>query len=82
MRDTAEILFFITPRIYRSDYNGNPTSGKISDGNRSTTIIQPVPLGNPPSNSEIPGQTPQVPLVPVTPVAPATNPATNTETKP
>lgn len=81
-RDTAEILFFITPRIYRSDYNGNPTSGKISDGNRSTTILQPVPLGNPPSNSEIPGQNPQIPVVPVTPVIPATNPATNTETKP
>jgi type IV pilus assembly protein PilQ len=82
MRDTAEILFFITPRIYRSDYNGNPTSGKVSDGNRSTTIIQPVPLGNPPSNSEIPGQNPQLPVVPVTPVAPTTNPTTNTQTKP
>lgn len=81
-RDTAEILFFITPRIYRTDYNGNPISGKISDGNRSTTIIQPVPLGNPPSNSEIPGQKPQpVPVVPVTPTAtPAPN--TNNENNP
>ncbi len=83
-RNTAEILFFITPRIYRSDYNGNPTSGKISDGNRTTTIIQPVPLGNPPSNSEIPGQNPQLPVVPVTPVAPTANPVptSNIETKP
>jgi type IV pilus assembly protein PilQ len=86
-RDTAEILFFITPRIYRSDYNGNPTSGKVSDGNRTTTIIQPVPLGNPPSNSEIPGQTPQqpqLPLVPVTPVAPTASPVptSNNETRP
>ena len=51
-RNTNEILFFITPRIYRPDYNGNPTSGKVSDRTRTTTIIQPVPLGNPPSNSE------------------------------
>ena len=50
-RNTNEILFFITPRIYRPDYNGNPTAGKVSDGNRTTTIIQPVPLGNPQSNS-------------------------------
>lgn len=50
-RSTNEILFFITPRIYRPDYEGNPTAGKVGTGNRSTTIIQPVPLGNPPSNS-------------------------------
>jgi type IV pilus assembly protein PilQ len=82
-RNTAEILFFITPRIYRTDYNGNPISGKISDANRSTTIIQPVPLGNPPSNSEIPGQNPQNPLIPVTPVVPnnTTNPVPNTTTE-
>ena len=30
-RNTSEILFFITPRIYRPDYEGNPTSGKIGD---------------------------------------------------
>ncbi len=51
-RNTSEILFFITPRIYRPDYEGNPTNGKIGTTNRSTTIIQPVPLGNPSSNSE------------------------------
>ena len=28
-RNTSEILFFITPRIYRPDYEGNPTSGKV-----------------------------------------------------
>jgi len=72
-RNTNELLFFITPRIYRPDYAGNPTSGTVSNGMRSTTIIQPVPLGNPASNSEVP--TPTVPqpnqqnqLVPVVPV--------------
>ncbi len=51
-RNTSEILFFITPRIYRPDYEGNPTNGKVGVTNRSTTIIQPVPLGNPSSNSD------------------------------
>ncbi len=47
-RSTNEILFFITPRIYRPDYA--TVSG--SSGTKATeTIIQPVPLGNPPSNS-------------------------------
>jgi len=81
-RDTTELLFFITPRIYRPDFQGNITSGKISDGMRSTTILQPVPLGNPPTNSTQPTQNPQPtqqnslnPLVPVVPVVPAqTNP--------
>lgn len=69
-RNTNEILFFITPRIYRPDFEGNPTPGKVSNGTRSTTIIQPVPLGNPPSNSEpvLPqtnnNATPLVPVVP------------------
>lgn len=53
-RQTNEILFFITPRIYRPDYQGNPTSGTVSNGTRSTTILQPVPLGNPASNSQSP----------------------------
>ena len=52
-RNTNEILFFITPRIYRPDYEGNPTAGKVGNGTRMTTIIQPVPLGNPPSNSGV-----------------------------
>ena len=55
-RNTNEILFFITPRIYRPDYNGKPTSGKVDNQPRSTTILQPVPLGNPASNS---GQQPE-----------------------
>lgn len=50
-RNTNEILFFITPRIYRPDYNGKPMSGKVDNQPRSTTILQPVPLGNPSSNS-------------------------------
>jgi len=50
-RNTDELLFFITPRIYRPDYQGRPTGGVIGTGTRTTTIPQPVPLGNPPSNS-------------------------------
>ena len=81
-RNTAEILFFITPRIYRSDYNGNPTPGKIGSGNRTTTILQPVPLGNPPSNSDVPGQNPQNPVVPVNPALTNPVPTSNNQTKP
>lgn len=58
-RSTNELLFFITPRIYRPDYAGNPTSGTVSNGMRSTTILQPVPLGNPATNSEAPVAVPQ-----------------------
>jgi type IV pilus assembly protein PilQ len=58
-RQTNEILFFITPRIYRPDYMGNPTGSVVSpNGNRTTTILQPVPLGNPPSNSAPAGTQP------------------------
>lgn len=73
-RTTDELLFFITPRIYRPDYDGRPGPGKVSDGPRSTTILQPVPLGNPPSNS---GERPVPVPSPVTgtPVAPSTPPA-------
>jgi len=81
-RDSTELLFFITPRIYRPDYEGNLTSGKVGDGTRSTTIIQPVPLGNPPSNSTVPTNTipsnQQSPVVPQQPVVPVqTQPTTN-----
>ncbi len=55
-RQTNEILFFITPRIYRPDYQGQPISGTVSNGTRSTTILQPVPLGNPASNTVQDGQ--------------------------
>lgn len=81
-RNTNEILFFITPRIYRPDFEGNPTPGKISNGTRSTTIIQPVPLGNPPSNSEptLPQTNNATPLVPVLPsVKPEANPSSSTK---
>ncbi|HQU83274.1 MAG TPA: type IV pilus secretin PilQ [Pyrinomonadaceae bacterium] len=82
-RNTNEILFFITPRIYRPDFEGNPTPGKISNGTRSTTIIQPVPLGNPPSNSDpvLPqtnnNATPLVPIVPS--VKPEAAPSSSTK---
>lgn len=67
-RQTNEILFFITPRIYRPDYQGRPTSGTTSTGMRSVTIPQPVPLGNPQTNT--PAMNPQttVPLVTDQPV--------------
>ncbi|MGB9180839.1 MAG: type IV pilus secretin PilQ [Pyrinomonadaceae bacterium] len=55
-RQTNEILFFITPRIYRPDYQGRPTASATGTGTRSTQIPQPVPLGNPPSNTSPPSQ--------------------------
>ncbi|MGD9590120.1 MAG: type IV pilus secretin PilQ [Pyrinomonadaceae bacterium] len=64
-RDTSELLFFITPRIYRPDHTGANTAGQ--DRPKTTTIVQPVPLGNPASNSEppvTPNPVPQVPVVP------------------
>ena len=68
-RTTSEILFFITPRITRPDSQG--TTGK-TEAPRSTTILQPVPLGNPPSNSDL---TPQTTTQPVTmQVAPTPQP--------
>ena len=48
-RNTNEILFFITPRIMRADY-GDQTG--TSGVRKSSTIVQPVPLGNPSSNSD------------------------------
>lgn len=50
-RSTSEVMFFITPRISRPDTEVSPTAEKQTQTNRSTTILQPVPLGNPPSNS-------------------------------
>ncbi len=64
-RDTAELLFFITPRIYRPEFL---TGSAAPDRPRTTTIVQPVPLGNPASNSDMtpvpvanPGLVPVVP---------------------
>jgi type II secretory pathway component GspD/PulD (secretin) len=47
-RNTNEILFFITPRISRPDYTATVQNGT---GPRPASILQPVPMGNPPSNS-------------------------------
>jgi type IV pilus assembly protein PilQ len=66
-RQNSEILFFITPHIYRPDYNGRPMSGTVSNGQRTTTIPQPVPLGNPPSNTPTPTQLQQQPQPQTTP---------------
>jgi type IV pilus assembly protein PilQ len=78
-RNTAEILFFITPRIYRPDFRGNPTNSVVDpDGNRSNTILQPVPLGNPPSNT----LTPQVQSPTAQPNVIAPQPQTQTTTAP
>lgn len=52
-RDTSEILFFITPRIYRPDYDPDQAAES-----KEPLLVQPVPLGNPPSNS--------APVTPVT----------------
>ncbi|MBA2737134.1 MAG: hypothetical protein H0U50_10170, partial [Pyrinomonadaceae bacterium] len=76
-RDSSEILFFITPRIFRPDFEGNQTSSKRGNGTNSTTILQPVPLGNPSSNSDTSPVVPlnRTPLVPVVPVVQSqTNP--------
>ncbi|MDT5272267.1 MAG: type pilus assembly protein PilQ [Acidobacteriota bacterium] len=50
-RNTDEILFFITPRIYRPDYQGRRIESEPATGTRSVTIPQPVPLGNPATNT-------------------------------
>lgn len=55
-RNSTEILFFITPHIYRPDYFGHPTSTAPSAGPRSTSVPQPVPLGNPQTNTPTPTQ--------------------------
>ena len=78
-RQTNEILFFITPRIYRPDNNGNQLPSRVSDGTRTTTILQPVPMGNPQSNSSPTNQTPTQQNV--TPISPAIQPNTTPTTK-
>jgi type IV pilus secretin PilQ/predicted competence protein len=75
-RATDEILFFITPRIYRPDYQGRPVGGPATTGTRTTTISQPVPLGNPPTNTPTPTQLQQQQQQPQTnspvqPIAPS-----------
>jgi len=69
-RLSSEILFFITPHIYRPDYQGRPTAGTVSTGPRSIQIPQPVPLGNPASNTPTPTQLQQEQQQSVPPTTP------------
>ncbi|MEP6900836.1 MAG: type IV pilus secretin PilQ [Actinomycetota bacterium] len=79
-RVTNEILFFITPRIFRPDNNGNQLPSRISDGTRTTTILQPVPLGNPQSNSSPTTETPAQPQQIIVPINPTIQPSINPST--
>jgi len=56
LKSSLEILFFITPKIYRPDYFGRPTTNTPTQdrGPRTTTVPQPVPLGNPGTNTPTP----------------------------
>ncbi|MEP6818869.1 MAG: type IV pilus secretin PilQ [bacterium] len=76
-RQNSEILFFITPHIYRPDYQGRPTAGTISNGPRTTQISQPVPLGNPQSNTPTPTQLQQQQSAPQQSAPQGLNPAPN-----
>lgn len=78
LRNTDEILFFITPRIYRPDYLGRRVETEPSTGTRSVTIPQPVPLGNPSTNTPAPSTQTQ-PLAP-TPLVIQTGPAPSAAT--
>jgi type IV pilus assembly protein PilQ len=53
-KDSTEILFFITPHIYRPDYFGRPMTTTPSSGPRTQSVPQPVPLGNPQTNTTSP----------------------------
>src|ERR1044072_9304138 len=61
IKSSLEILFFITPHIYRPDYFGRPTTSSPTQGPRMTTVPQPVPLGNPQTNTPTPTELQQVP---------------------
>src|SRR4029079_1778997 len=77
-RQNSEILFFITPHIYRPDYQGRPTTGTGSNGPRTQQISQPVPLGNPQNNPPTPTQLQQQQNSPQPSVPPGLNsPAPN-----
>lgn len=87
LRNTDEILFFITPRIYRPDYQGRRVELEPTTGTRSISIPQPVSLGNPSTNTPVPvnPQTQpqsqqQTPIVIQAPAA--TTPAATTEAPP
>jgi type IV pilus assembly protein PilQ len=77
-KNSLEILFFITPRIYRPDYFGRPTTKTPEQGPRTTTVPQPVPLGNPQTNTPTPTEL-QQPRPTSNPPAnqPSTGPATS-----
>jgi type IV pilus assembly protein PilQ len=82
-RQNSEILFFITPHIYRPDYQGRPTTSAIGTGTRTIQIPQPVPLGNPQTNTPTPTQLQQQQNEsPQGPAAPSQNPPSGTTAKP
>lgn len=69
-RNSNEILFFITPRIYRPDYQGRRVEMEPATATRSVQISQPVPLGNPSTNTPPPTQQQQQQAVPAGNAAP------------
>ena len=85
-RNTDEILFFITPRIYRPDYQGRRVESEPVTGTRSVQIPQPVPLGNPTSNTpatSVPAGPPSLQQQSPVLVQPIVSPAaTTTEAQP
>jgi len=64
IKNSLEILFFITPKIYRPDYFGRPMTSTPQTGPRTTTVPQPVPLGNPQTNTPTPTELQQQPQNP------------------
>jgi Flp pilus assembly secretin CpaC len=79
-RNTDEILFFITPRVYRPDFQGNRVDNAPTTGTRSVQLPQPVPLGNPGTNTPTPPAVTQPGTQP--PAAPAVFPQGTTEVTP
>lgn len=72
-KNSTEILFFITPHIYRPDYFGRPTSTTPTSGPRTTSVPQPVPLGNPQTNTSTPTELQQPEKSPAQPTSPQPN---------
>src|SRR5262245_4429959 len=70
---STEILFFITPHIYRPDYFGRPTTTTPQTGPRTMSVPQPVPLGNPQTNTPTPTELQQPEKAPVQPMSPQPN---------
>ncbi len=82
-RTTDEILFFITPRIYRPDYQGRRVEGgAATDRTRFTSIPQPVPLGNPQSNTPAAAPQTEQQQQPSSPLIVVPNPSVNTPPSP